>query len=270
LTNNYYQWGLRLFILWNEQVQMLHLMGMFALLAGLEKKLRFPLFAGIVIYLLCVFQVFLSTSRAVLVGTGATFLFTMLLRFWHRKIAWLGIPLFAIIVVFLLVYLKALMNEMAVKATSITLERLQTMSLQNADLSVLFRLFSYQSALQTALQHPFLGICLNSGYYLEIFGVKYFTTILDNTFLKLALSAGFPSLLFYLVCLFVIYKYSFKTLKKVDSGMDRAVLLSLISVVCMANVVEFFHSNIFFLRVMPMVTFAWAGLMRLKQAYDVK
>lgn len=269
-TDQYTQMGLRIFILWNEQSQMLHLFGLFALLAGFEKKIRFPLAAGIIIYAACIIQIVLSTSRATLLGSAVTIIVVLLYRFKYKKFALLAVPLFVAALAAAIFLVISKFGGSGAEVAQLSASRLQTMDLNNADLSVIFRFFSYQSALETALKNPILGISFNAGYYMNIMGFNYFTTILDNTLLKLFLAAGFPAAILYLVCMFVLYRTAYKLLDRIPSGIQRVLLLASVGAMAMANTIDNFHTNIAFLRVMPMVTFCWAVIMKLDYLYPDK
>ena len=269
-NDQYTQMGLRIFILWNEQVQMLHLLGLFALMAGFEKNVRFPLIAGIIIYVACVIQIFLSTSRATLVGAAVAIVIMMLFRFKHRKLAILIVPLFIVIFGAAVVGIITKFGGSGAEVAQMSMSRLQTMNIDNADLSVLFRLFSYQSALITALDNPIIGVSFNAGYYMDVLGISYYTTILDNTYLKLALSAGFPAAIIYIVCLVVLYRTSYRLLDRIPAGMMRVILLTSVGVMATANTIDLFQTNLAFLRVMPMITLCWAAVMKLNYLYPDK
>jgi len=262
-AGQYIQWGPRRFYLWHEQVQTLHIMGLFALLAGMEKRIKFPFIAGLAVYLACLLQTFLSTSRAVLVGTFVTLLIILFLKIKNRIIFFASIGLFTVIAYLSINYLTEKMtgavNEVAVQS----MERLQSMNVQEADLSVLLRILTFQSALETAVKHPLFGIGFNRGFYLDLFGFKYYVRVLDNTYIKFALSAGFPLLILYLIFLFVIYRAGIRLLKHYPGGIIRAIILSCIGVVIMSNVVDLFQANFALLRIMYLIIFAISIIMKL-------
>ncbi|MBC8277089.1 MAG: O-antigen ligase family protein [FCB group bacterium] len=269
-TEQYSQMGRRIFILWNEQVQMLHFFGLFALLAGFEKKIRFPLTAGIIVYAACIIQTVLSTSRATLMGSAVAILVVLLYRFKHKKIALIAVPFFVAVLAAGIFLIMSKFGGSGAEVAQLSASRLESMDIDNADLSVIFRFFSYQSAFQMALQNPILGISFNSGYYMNILGLNYYTTILDNTLLKLAMAAGFPAAILYIVCMFVLYRTAYKLLDRIPAGIQRVLLLSSVGVMAMANTIDNFHTNIAFLRVMPMVALCWAAIMKLNHFYPEK
>lgn len=263
ITGDYTQSGLRIFLLGSEQVQLLHLFGIFALMAGLEKKVRFPLIFGILIYLVCIVQVFFSTSRASMMGALVTIVVVMFLRFRTKKLVLISIPVILLIVALTFNFILGKAGDAASQVAGLTFERIESISIENADLSIIFRFLSYPSALMAALQHPILGVSFNQGYYMEVLGIRYYTQTLDNTFLKLALSTGFPGAILYISCLVVVYRTGFTLAKRINPGMNRAMLISLIGVAAMSNTLDFFQTNIAFMRAAPMLIFAWAAIMKI-------
>ncbi|NQS97045.1 MAG: O-antigen ligase family protein [candidate division Zixibacteria bacterium] len=263
ITGDFTHWGLRVFLLGSEQVQILHLLGIFALMAGLEKSVRFPFTIGILVYLICIVQVFFSTSRASLMGALVTLLVVLFLRFRSKKLALLSIPVIILIAVLTLNFILGGAGDMTSRAAGLAFERIESISVENADMSIIFRFLSYPSALKAALQHPILGATFNQGYYIEALGFSSFTQTLDNTYLKLALSAGFPSAILYITCIVIFYRTGFKLLKRIGRGMNRVMLISLIGVGTMFNILDFFQTNIAFIRATPMLMFAWAAVMKL-------
>ena len=262
-TDTYIQWGLRKFFLWKEQVHMIHMLGLFALLAGIEKKVKLHFLFGFLIYFLCMMQIFLSTARSVFVGAAATIGLLLFLKIKNKLFYIVAVVLIVVVIFVSMNYVSQGMSGAASQVASGSLDRLTTMSFTDADLSVIFRFISYQSAFLTALKNPVLGIGFNTGYYIDLFGMKYFTRILDNTYLKFALSAGFPLLFLYLVYLVIIYRMGIKLLKHYSSGIMSVIVLTCIGVQSMGNTVDLFESNFAFFRIMPLIIFTNAVLAKL-------
>ena len=263
ITDNYVEFGQRKFYLYKEQVQILHVLGLFALVAGLDKRIKFPMVAGAVIYLLCILHIFFSTSRAILVGAFATILLILFLKIKNKVVFIISIAMLAGLTLLAFNYFTNEISGVAGKVASGSIERLSTMSIENADLSVVFRLLSYTSAFNTAVDNPLLGIGFTTGYYLEMFGMRYRTGILDNTYLKYALSAGFPLLILYFCYLFTLYRSGIRLMKKYRSGIINVIVLCCIGVQCMGNVVDLFMSNFAYMRAMFFIVFMNAILMKL-------
>lgn len=269
-TDQYIQWGFRRFYLWHEQVQTMHLLGLFALLAGMEKQVKFPFLAGLAIYLACLVQTFLSTSRAVLVGTLITLLLVLFLKIKSKTMFFVTSALFIVAMFFSIDYLTSkitgAVNEVAVES----MDRIKAINPEEADYSVLFRLLSFQSAFLTAVEHPILGIGFNTPYELDIFGFKYKTLILDNTYIKFALSSGFPLLIIYLIFLIVVYRTGVRLLRKYPPGIIRVIVLSCIGVISMSNVVDLFQANFALFRIMFLIILAVSIIMKLDYIADKK
>ena len=158
----------------------------------------------------------------------------------------------------------------ASRAAGYALERLETMSIQEADLSIVFRFLSYPAAFKTAMQNPLFGITFNKGYYVEMLGVQSYVRALDNSYLKIMLSAGIPALILYITCMIVIYKTGFRLSKRITSGMSRVMLISFLGTAVLHNILDFFQTNFAFARAMPLVVFAWAGIMKFNALYPAE
>jgi hypothetical protein len=264
INNQYSHFIHRYFILYYEQVQALNLLGIFALISGLDRKKVPGILGGIVVYLLCAILIFLSGIRTIMLSAVGSLIFTLIMHFKYKKRN-LSILILVILTIALsLVFAYQKVSAVASQVSSGSLERIQNISLKTEDLSIIFRFISYKSAIATALAHPLLGIGFSSGYFMDILGIRYFTYVIDNSYIKLAMSGGLLMSALYIYVLVVLYKSSFQLLKKVHSGREGVMVVTFFSIIVMANLADCFETNISYVRVMPIVAFAWAGLMKIK------
>lgn len=261
------QVGLKLYLLGSEPVQLLNILGIFALAAGMEKKIRFPLFAGIAVYFICLVQIFFSSSRATFTGSIFCLLLVLFLKLRKNKYALLGA--IAALVVIAVLLIAALSQFGGVRGELMTqgFERMSSISAQTEDLAIIFRYLAFPAALKASLKHPILGGGFSEGFYINVFSKNFYATAIDNTYIKLALSTGFPGLILYIICLFILYKTGFSLLNIIEPGFPRCVLITLLATAVMSNYVDMFQVNLAFYRALPVVIFAWAGIMRLNSIY---
>ncbi len=267
-TNQFSQAGLKIYILGTEPAQILNLLGIFALTLGLEKNLRFPLAAGILLYIACLVQIFFSTSRANLTGSIFCLFFILFLRFRKNRIVLL--TSFALLIIALAILITSF-SQLGVGGAAVEqgVKRLSSISTETGDLALIFRMLSYPASLKASLKHPIFGGGFDQGFFIEILEKKFYTTTLDNTHLKLALAAGFPAALLYILCLVVLYKVGISILNRIEPGYYRCMTLSLIAIAALATFVDLFQYNPAFYRATAVVTFAWAGIMRMNYEYKL-
>lgn len=256
VTDDYTQWGLRVFILYIEQVQLLNVLGLFALIYGLEKKQRIYLLAGIPIYTITIIQLFLSTSRASLLGGIAALIVALFSGTKSKKNFLLIVFLLVIIFIFIFNYLSNDSTDTTGKIAMYSLARFQTMSGESADLSVIFRFLSYTEAIIQTAKSPLIG--WGPGYELTInlMGLDYTTPILDNSYLKIALMSGVPGLVFYLIVFILVYIMAFRLLKSDLTHLEKSLLLTAVGIIVMSNTTSMFQSNFSFMRVNAIISFA--------------
>jgi O-antigen ligase len=269
VNNQYTHWVNRYFILFYENIQVLNLLGIFMLFNGLDKK-SIPLtFLGLVVYLLCAILIFLSGIRTMMVAAVGSLIATLLMRFRFKVKNFLVLLIIILLISSLLFLAYQKVSTIASQASSGSISRLQNISFKNTDLSIIFRLISFQSAFNTAIANPIIGIGFPSEYYMEILGIRYSTNTIDNSYIRLAMGGGFLLLIFYIYLLIVLYKSSFQLIRRVHKGRDGVLALSLFSVIVLANLADCSETNISYVRVMPVIAFAWAGLVKLRETiYD--